>query len=223
VNGFDGIVGRQVETLTGVLRERTNERCREIRQEAKQRADALLSQSRREARTRVHEAVLEERRRRERAIVEARHRLDSEARRQLQGRYKNLTDLAWPLLNRELTARWTRPGSRAEWCELLVDEAAQLLGKDDWLVQHPSPDRGAWSRDDQERLQELLAAHDIPTPELQPDTALEAGLRIRRHGACLDGTIGGLLARHAAVTARLLAHWEIEASRNRRTQEGSHG
>ena len=223
MKGFDSIVGRQVETLTGVLRERSSERCREIQREAKERADTLLVQSRREARTRVHEAVLEERRRRERALVEARHRLETEARRQLQGRYRSLTDLAWPLLNRELIARWARPGSRAEWCELLIHEGAQLLGKDDWLVQHPCPDTGAWSRDDQNRLLELLAARDIPPPVFQPDTALEAGLRIRRHGACLDGTIDGLLAHRAAVAARLLAHWEIVASENRKTQEVSHG
>ena len=223
MKGFDSIVDHQVETLTGVLRERTDQRCREIQREARQRADALLSQSRREARTRVHEAVLEERKRRESAIADARHRLDTEARRQLQGRYQKLIDLAWPLLNRELVARWTRPGPRAEWCELLVVEAAQLLGKDDWLVEHPPPDTNAWSRNDRNRLQELLAIRDIPSPQFQPDPALESGLRIRRHGACLDGTIGGLLARRAAVIARLLAHWEMEVSGTKQTQEGADG
>lgn len=220
---FDSIVSHQVETLTGVLRERTDRRCREIQREAKQRADALLSQSRREARTRVHEAVLEERRRRESAIVQARQRLDTEARRKLQGRYQDLIDLAWPLLNRELATRWARLESRAEWCELLVDEAVHLLGKDDWLVEHPDPDTDAWSRDDRERLEELLVARDIPPPEFQPDAALEAGLRIRRRGACLDGTIGGLLTRRTAVIGRLLAHWEIEASKARQVQEAADG
>lgn len=223
MTSFDGIVSHQVETLTGVLRERTDKRCREIQQEAKQRAHALLGQSRREARMRMHEAVLEERRRRESAIIEARHRLDTEARRQRQGRYQRLIDLAWPLLKRELAARWARPGSRAEWCTLLVDEAAHLLGKDNWLVEHPDPEADAWSLDDRERLEKLLAVHNIPSPEFQPDAALAAGLRIRRHGACLDGTIGGLLARRAAVTARLLAHWENEASGDKQTQESSDG
>lgn len=223
MRSFDSIVSHQVETLTGVLRERTDLRCREIQREAKQRADALLSQSRREARTRVHEAVLEERRRRESAIVNARRRLDTKARRQLQGHYQKLIDLAWPLLDRELAARWARPGSRAEWCEMLVDEAAHLLGKDDWRVEHPDPETDGWSRDDLKRLEQLLAVRDIPPPEFQPDAALDAGLRIRRSGACLDGTIGGLLARRAAVIGRLLAHWEIEASKAAQTQEAADG
>jgi hypothetical protein len=223
VKSFDSIVGYQVETLIGVLRERTDKRCREMRQEAKQRADALLGQSRREARTRVHEAVLEERRRRERAIVEARHRLDTEARHRQQGRHQRLIDLAWPLLTQELGARWVRSPSRAEWCELLVDEATELLARDDWLVEHPDPGTAAWLPEDQERLEALLAARDIRHPQFKPDTALAAGLRISRHGACLDGSIDGLLARRTAVIARLLAHWEIQSSGSERVREGSHG
>lgn len=223
MTSFDSIVSHQVETLIGVLQERTDRRCREIRQEAKNRADALLSQSRREARMRVHEAVLEERRRRESALAEARHRLDSNARQQLQGRYQNLIDLAWPLLSRELAARWARPGSRAEWCTLLIDEAAYLLGKEGWLVEHPHPETDAWSLDDRERLEKLLAARDIAAPEFKADAELGAGLRVRCHGACLDGTIAGLLARRPAVTARLLAHWEIEASRGIQAQERADG
>ena len=223
MTSFDGIVSHQVETLTGVLRERTETQCREIRQEARRRADELLGRSRQEARLRVHEAVLEERRRRESATIEARQRLDTAARRQRQGRYQRLIDLAWPMLNRELAARWARPGSRAEWCELLIDEAAHLLGQEDWLVEHPEAGSDAWSADDRGRLEKLLADRNIPSAEFRPDPALTAGLRIRRQGACLDGSIDGLLARRAAIMARLLAHWEIEASGNTQTREGSDG
>ena len=223
MKSFDGIVSHQVETLTGVLRERTEKRCREIRREAKQRADTLLGQSRRDARLRVHEAVLEERRRRESAVIEARQRLDTEARRQRQGRYQRLIDLAWPLLERELAARWARPASRAEWCELVVDEAAHLLGKEDWLVEHPQPESGAWSVDDRDRLEKLLAVRNIRLADFRPDAALTAGLRVRRKGACLDGTTDGLLARREAVIARLLAHWEIEASADKQMREVSDG
>ena len=212
MKSFDGIVSHQVETLTSVLRERADKRCREIRQEARQRANALLSQGRREARLRVHAAVLEERRRRESAVLEARQHLETEARRLRQGRYQRLIDLAWPLLDRELAARWARPASRSEWCELVVDEAEHVLGKDHWVVEHPRAETGAWSVDDRERLETLLAARNISPADFRSDSELAAGLRVRRHGACLDGTTGGLLARREAVIARLLAHWEIEAS-----------
>lgn len=213
MTSFDGIVRHQVETLTGVLREHTDRRCREIRREAEQRAEALVRESRREARTRVHEAVLEERRRRESAIVEAKQRLDTDARRQLQMRYRELVELAWPLLEKELAARWAVPVSRSEWCGLLIDEAVHLLGTDDWVLEHPDPAMDAWSPDDRERLGEALAARGIRDCRFRAVQEFEAGLRIRRGGACLDGTIDGFLARRGAVTGRLLACWEIEASR----------
>jgi hypothetical protein len=223
VTSFDGIVRHQVETLTGVLREHTERRCREIRREAEQRAEALRSDSRREARRRVHEAVLEERRRRESAIVEAKQRLDSDARRQLQMRYEELVELAWPLLRREFAARWAESGSRAEWCALLIDDAARLLGADDWVVEHPDPGTDAWSPADSKQLGKALAGRGVQECRFRAVRGLDAGLRIRRGGACLDGTIDGVLAHRDAVTGRLLACWEIEASRPAEAKEAADG
>ena len=160
----------------------------------------------------MHEAVTEERRRRETAVLEARQRLDTAARRQVQRRYQQFLDLAWPALHRELAARWTLPEARAEWCELLVEEANRMLGGGDWIVEHPDSATGAWSQDDQRRLELRLGAHGIAAVEFRPDARIDAGLRIRRGGACLDGTIVGLLTRRTAVEGRLLAHWETVAS-----------
>jgi hypothetical protein len=69
----------------------------------------------------------------------------------------------------------------------------------------------------------LLAIRNIPPANFRPDSTLAAGLRVRLNGACLDGTTGGLLARREAVIARLLAHWEIEASGNGQTGDGCNG
>ncbi|MBT8082640.1 MAG: hypothetical protein KJP08_01150 [Gammaproteobacteria bacterium] len=208
MSSFESIVSHQVETLTGVLREHTEKRRGEILRKAHERADAILRHSRRAARARVHEAVTEERRRRESALLEARQRLDTDARRQVQRRYLHLLDQAWPGLNRELAARWAEPEARAEWCELLLEEAGHTLGGDGWIVEHPHPETGAWSRDDERRLEIALAARNLPTVEFRADAGFDAGLRIRRGGACLDGTIAGLLARRTAVEGRLIAHWE---------------
>lgn len=213
MNDFPGIVARQVELLTGVVRAQKERRCREIVQAAQERAAALIRQSRREARTRVREAVIEERRRRDQAIVEAKHRLETEARKQVQSRHSEVLGQAWPRLTRELERRWADAGTRTGWCELLLDEAARLLGNDAWIIEHPDPQSGSWSADDAARLAEWLAARDIAAPELRADEALGPGLRIRRGGACLDGTIRGLLARRNLVEGRLLACWEIEAER----------
>lgn len=223
MSSFDGIVSHQVETLTGVLREHTEQRRSEILREAYERADAVLRQSRRAARARVHEAVTEERRRRESAILEARQHLDTEARRQVQQRYRRLLGQAWPELNRELAARWAEPEARAEWCNLLLEEAGDMLGGDGLIVEHPHPETGAWSRDDQRRLEAALVARNLPAVEFRPAAGLDAGLRIRRGGACLDGSIAGLLARRTAVEGRLIAHWETAAAKATQSPEDADG
>ena len=209
---FDSIVGHQVKTLIGVLRKHSERRRTEILHEARERADAVERQSRRAARARVHDAVAEERRRREQAILEARQRLDTEARRQVQQHYRHLLDQAWPELNRQLEERWSTPAARAEWCALLLDEAGLMFGGDGWIVEHPDPGSTAWTRDDRERLEKALAARDITAVEFRPDAGFDAGLRILRGGACLDGTIAGLLARRSAVEGRLIALWEAAVS-----------
>ncbi|MBT8087638.1 MAG: hypothetical protein KJO46_06355 [Gammaproteobacteria bacterium] len=208
MSSFESIISHQVETLTGVLREHTEKRRGEILSKARERADAVLRHSRHAARTRMHEAVTEERRRRESALLEARQRLDTEARRQVQRRYRDLLGEAWPGINRELAARWAEPEARAEWCELLLDEAGDALGGDGWIVEHPDSGTGAWSRDDKRRFEQALAARDMPAVEFKADNGIDAGLRIRRGGACLDGTIAGLLSRRSAVEGRLIANWE---------------
>jgi hypothetical protein len=223
MSSFDSIVSHQVETLTGVLREHTDQRRREILRKARARADEVVRHSRRAARARVHEAVTEERQRRENALLEARQRLDTQARRQVQQNYRHLLGAAWPELNRELAARWARTEARAEWCELLLEEACHMLGGDGWIVEHPDPETGAWSPDDRRKLEDALVARDMPAAEFRADAGFDAGLRIRRGGACFDGTIAGLLARRTAVEGRLIAHWETAAAKATQSAEAAGG
>lgn len=215
-----GIVGRQAEALADVLRERREHRCREIITEAERRAARLERESRRSARERMHEAVDEERRRRERAIVEARRRLETAERKRIQARYDELLGLAWPHLIRELKRRWSRPDDRAEWCSLLVDEACRQLGTRGWTITTPDTGSDAWSGDDAAMLASVLSSGGVTDVDFQADTDLEAGLRIRRGGARLDGSIEGLLSHRLDIEGRLLACWETEV---RRTEGHSDG
>lgn len=219
MNDFRGIVGRQVETILHALRSHKELRCREIERAARERADLLRRQSRREARDRVHEAVAEERKRRETAVVQARHQLETEARRRIQARYRELLGRAWPRLVTELNERWQRAEERGQWCELVIDEASRLFAADDWLVEHPDPANGAWSSADTKRLSAALGERNIQDVDTRADPDLEAGLRIRRGGACLDASVAGLLARRAAVEGRLLAQWETGAAQMTRSAE----
>lgn len=213
MNDFRGIVAHQVESLGGALRVQRDQRCRALLNEARARAAALEKRSRRAARERVHAAVIEERKRRETALVQVRHRLETAARRRIQARYDELLARARPRLVQELEARWQSPDARREWCEMLLDEAAQLLGNEGWRVAHPDPAAGNWSAAAGAALSQALAARGIAAPECHAATDVEAGLRIDRGGACLDGTIAGLLRRQRTIDGRLLAHWELESGR----------
>lgn len=219
MNTFEGIVGRQAEALVDVLREQRERRCREIVADAERRANQLAQDSRRSARERMREAVDEERRRRQRALIEARRRVETAGRRRIQARYDELLGQAWPRLVRELQRRWSEPRERAAWCELVVDEAATLLGTTGWIIDHPGGANG-WLAEDDERLGQMLAAREVADAEARPDTELPAGLRIRRDGARLDGSIDGLLARRSEIEGRLLARWEIEVRQAAEANDG---
>lgn len=204
MNRFDGVLGLQVDTIAAALRAYRERRCRELLREAEDQAERLQAESRAELRRRVHLAIEEERRRRELALREAESRLAAAARQQVQMRYQELLDKAWPLLDAELRARWSRAETRREWCRVIVADATSRLGRDNWTIEYPADLAASETR----WLRELAGEHGAPEPTLRADPELAAGLRILRQNARLDGSIDGILADRPAVAAALLAAWE---------------
>jgi hypothetical protein len=207
MNGFEGILDLQVQSVIDALRARQQGSCREIEIDTARKAQQLLADSRRRMRERVHRAVVEERQRRETALLDCRHRIETAGRRRVQQHYREFLHAAMPLLKDELQARWQDAGTRRAWCEMLIAEAAAALPPAAWTVEHPA---GRWSTDDSRWLRQALAARGLPEPELRQDTGIAAGLRVRLGAACLDATLDGLTAKRHAVEARLLAAWERE-------------
>ena len=201
---FRGILDLQVQSVLGALKSQQDGRCREIESDAGHRAEQLLTDSRRRMRERVHTAVVEERQRRETALLDARHRIETRDRRKVQQQYRQFLQDAVPSLAAELAARWQDGGSRRSWCETVLGEAADRLAGDPWTVEHP-PD---WSAEDTAWLVQTLADRKLPPPVLHEDATITAGLRVRLDSACLDATIGGLMANARQVEGRLLAAWE---------------
>ena len=206
MNAFDGILDLQVQSVIDALRAQQQRRCREIEIDASRKAEQLLADSRRRMRERVHKAVVEERQRRETALLDARHRIETAGRREVQQHYREFLHEAMPLLQDALETRWHDTGARRAWCEMVIGEAADVLPPAAWTVEHP----GNWSDDDTQWLQQAFAARGLPKPDLQQDTGIAAGLRVRLGAACLDATPNGLAAKPHVVEARLLAAWERE-------------
>jgi hypothetical protein len=206
MNTFEGILDLQVQSVIEALRTQQQRRCREIEIGASRKAEQLLVDSRRRMRERVHKAVVEERQRRETALLDARHRIETAGRRKVQQHYREFLHDAMPLLQDALENRWRDTEARRAWCEMVIGEAADVLSPAAWTVEHP----GDWSDDDTQWLQQAFAARGLPKPDLQQDTDIAAGLRVRLDTACLDATLYGLTAKLHVVEAKLLAAWERE-------------
>ena len=204
MNTFRGILDLQVSSMLAALKAQQDGRCRQIESAVSHKVEQLLSESRDRIRKRVHKAVIEERQRRETALLDARHRIETAERRRVQRQYREFLQDAEPMLTAELERRWQDRESRRSWCETVIGEAARRLARDPWTVEHP----GDWSGEDTKWLEQTFAARELPKPLLGEDAAIVAGLRVRLGSACLDATIGGLLADRRAVEGLLLAAWE---------------
>lgn len=208
MSDFGNRLSLQVDALVTALRMQQETRCGQIVRQAETQAQAMLASSRRRLRDRVRLAVGEERKRRAVALHQARQRFQTANRRKIQAQYKEMLRRAWPLLVSVLESRWANSASRRQWCDLLLHEACSAMSPENWVIEHPP----AWDAGDAGRLTGLLGERGVPEPDYRVDETIRGGLRIRHAGACLDGTIEGLLSKRIDVEAHLLAVWEREST-----------
>ena len=70
-----------------------------------------------------------------------------------------------------------------------------------WTLRHPP----GWPPAEQQAVREELGRELGAEPQCRGDAGIEAGLIIDSGGACLDGSLQGLLADRQRLEARLLA------------------
>lgn len=205
---FAGVVDMQAESLLGALQRQQTTRCQEISNVGNKRAKALLKAARRQCRIRMRQAVAEERQRIDAALLQARGRIRTRKRMLLQQQYKDLLKEGWALLEAGMQARWENAEQRRAWCESLAADALAVFGNTALIVEHPA----GWRAEDQAWLAERLRKTSGGDPAFKADENIRFGLRISTGNACLDGTLGGLLADRRGAEAVLLAAWERSAS-----------
>lgn len=188
-----------------LIRTSRDERIAAIELTANREAGAILREARREARQRVHDTVAECRSRQQRALSRARASLDSLSRREAQRAHVEALRIGGAAVADALMRKWNDAESRRAWLDGLVAQAKSTLPLGRWVVEHPAD----LSPLEREALSANIASHCASTPELRPDPAATAGLRIRAASAVLDGTPRGLLQRRGDVDGRLLA--ELDA------------
>jgi hypothetical protein len=195
------VLDAQVETLLALVERHRSERCAEILAQAEAKRHTLLSEAYSEAHARMREAIVMERRRGQEKLDATRAQLATHARQQQHRIALLLLQHGWEMLGQAVLQRWKSAPQRRLWVCALLRQALHLLPRCSWVIEHPP----GWDPAECAELQETLRSHCGSTPQLRSNDQFDAGLRICAEGACLDGTLEGLLADREAIEAQLLA------------------
>lgn len=193
-----------LEEMLKLVTEQQDRECAAITERADTETRDILAAAHRGARRRMHENVLEIRQIMRREMNQAQAALETAKRQHTQRCDFALIESGWPKLRVAVSARWREAGARRAWIDSLVQQAQTALPRGSWEVHHPA-DLAAADRD---YLTQSVAAAAGEAPRFLVDAKASAGLRLCAAGACLDGTLEGILGDHAAIQARLLAMLE---------------
>lgn len=181
-------------------------RCRELMAGAHEKIGTLLGTAHQSARRRMHRHVQELKHYRDREIARVQAELATARRQQRQRRDGALLEAGWARLSAALLARWQETGTRQRWVDNLARQAFARLPHARWQAAHPAN----WPAVERAVLAEALTRALGAAPELIEDRNIAAGLQFRAGGACLDGTLEGLLVDRAVIEATLLAELDTE-------------
>ena len=190
-------------------------RCRRARDAAQEQASSIVARAWEEARTRLRQAVEEERRAVDKALADRRAALETVARQREQAVLRELMDEAWRDLPGTLASSWQRDDARREWCAAACAVAVRRPAGGPGL--HGRDRRRGPGRRAQGRGRWRCGAPTGPEVRFREVPSLGAGLRIHAGRACVDATVGGLLASRERIESELLA--ELERLTERRKDE----
>ena len=201
----EGIVQAQTEALLRRVAREQESRCRRARDAAQEQASSIVARAWEEARTRLRQAVEEEGRAVDKALADRRAALETVSRRREQAVLRELMDDAWHDLPGALASSWQHDDARGEWCAAACAVAVRALQADQGYtveIDAAVPD------DVRKAADQALRQPTGPQVRFQEVPSLGAGLRIHAGRACVDATVGGLLASRERIESELLAELE---------------
>ena len=210
----EGIVQAQTEALLRRVAREQESRCRRARDAAQEQASSIVARAWEEARTRLRQAVDEERRAFEKALGDRRAALETVARQRDQAVLRELMDDTWRDLPGTLASSWQRDDARREWCAAACAVAVRALQAD---LGYTVEIDAAVPDDVRRVVDQALRRPSGPELRFREVPSLGAGLRIHAGRACVDATVGGLLASRERIESELLA--ELERLTERRKDE----
>ena len=195
------VVSAQLKHLLAVVEQRRSERCREVLDKAHEQARQLIKQAYRDERQRMHRELGEIRQKRRQQMVSVVAQRQTRKRQRRQQADEELLTTTWLGLHEALLHCWQDSLMRQRWVDDLVDQAASVLVDSHWLIEHPVD----WPAQERSALQLRLQKRLAHAPHFEVKSAITAGLRICADGACVDGSVDGLLRQRLAIEAVLLA------------------
>jgi len=197
----ESVLDAQLQHLLDVVETDREKRCRAVIEEAETLARQIVKQAHRDARAHAREDFSELRRHIRQRIASAEAQQLTQLRKLRQKADQEFLDAAWLPLQQALQRHWQITVHRKQWVMQLIEKAAATLIDAHWLIEHPQD----WPAHECNTLREKLSRDFECFPSFEPHPSITAGLRICAAGACVDGSIEGLLKRHTHIEALLLA------------------
>jgi len=198
----DNVTDAQLKHLLEVVEQHRQGRCNELLQDAQSEARQHVKQAFGEARGRMHQEVLDLRERYRQQLTAVKAQQQTRIRKQQQQTDQALLATLWQPLHEALLRRWQQPDTRRIWIQQLVRQATATLVSTDWEIEHPV----SWPEQERTVLESQLNKKDSNlVVSFSACESFQTGLRINTEGACIDGTMEGLLRDKSRIEARLLA------------------
>jgi hypothetical protein len=200
MNDNNSIVDTQMNHLLGVVDEYREKQCNKLLEEANAQAQAIIRKAYQESRQRLHREIQQGRENGRQAIASAEAQMLTRQRHLRQANDKVMLDRAWGKLQQHLLQVWQTDSLRSTWLDNILQAARTTLNTGTWHIEHPAD----MSDKELDQLSAAIQQYTGNEPAQEKDNTLSAGVRLCCDGACVDGTLAGMMSYRDFIESMLL-------------------
>jgi len=197
----ESIIDAQKAHLLDVVSQYEKEQCQSIIEQASEQAQKIVKEAYKNARQRTIRSFEEMRSKSFQDLKIAEASLQTQARLARHKLDEAFLEKAWEQLRESLCNLWKEPGFKENWIAELIHQSSSALISRDWTVDYSS----SFSGDDLRWLKSSFDSIDLDSISFSPQPDIDAGIRICAGGACIDGTIEGVLTQRGRIEEVFLA------------------
>jgi len=197
----ESIVDAQITHLLGVVGRYEKEKCQAILEQATVQADKIVKEAYNVSHRRTARSLEEIRTQSFQDLKMAEASLQTNARLARHKLDEAFLEQAWEKLREALCRRWKDPEFKKNWIEEIVRQASSALISRNWTVDYSA----SLSAEKVNKLRACFESQAVEAITFNPQGDIDAGIRICADGACIDGTIEGLLTQKERIEEIFLA------------------